>query len=53
MNCRDNQKKPTMREMKDIKVEEKKGRYSVRGKCANCGGNMFKFISKEEVEKLK
>lgn len=52
MKCRDAQQKPTMQTMKDPKVEEKNGRYSAKGKCANCGGNQFKFLSKEDAEKL-
>lgn len=53
MNCRDDDNKPTKQDMTEISVEEKKGRYSARGKCANCGGNMFKFLSKDDAEKLQ
>ena len=53
MKCRDDNNKPTMQTMEDVNVEEKNGRYSARGKCANCGGNMFKFLSKEDAEKMK
>jgi DNA polymerase II large subunit len=52
MRCRDAKKKPTMQEMKDPKVTEKKGRYSAKGTCAKCGGNMFKFLSKDDAQKL-
>jgi DNA polymerase II large subunit len=50
MKCRDKNNKPTMQEMKDVKVEEKNNRYSAKGKCAVCGGNMFKFMSKDDAK---
>lgn len=53
MKCRDDDNKPTMQDMEDINVEEKNGRYSARGKCSNCGGNMFKFLSKDDAEKMQ
>ncbi|HMB17585.1 MAG TPA: DUF5679 domain-containing protein [Candidatus Paceibacterota bacterium] len=53
MKCRDDNNKPTMQTMEDVNIEEKNGRYSARGKCSNCGGNMFKFLSKEDAEKMK
>ncbi len=51
MSCRVN-KKPTMQEMVDPKVTEKKNRYSARGVCKKCGKNVFKFLSKEDAKKL-
>jgi hypothetical protein len=58
MSCRDENKKPTMQTMKNPQVEEKEGkggsmRYSAKGKCEKCGGNMFKFLSKDDAMKLK
>lgn len=53
MKCRDDNNKPTMQDMEEINVEEKGGRYSARGKCSNCSGNMFKFLSKDDAEKLQ
>lgn len=58
MKCRDANNKPTMQNMTNIKVEEKEGkggsiRYSAKGTCESCGGNMFKFLSKDDAEKLK
>jgi hypothetical protein len=53
MKCRDANSKPTMQVMVDPKVEEKNNRYSAKGKCSTCGGNMFKFLSKDDAEKLK
>jgi DNA polymerase II large subunit len=53
MKCRDENNKPTMQTMTEIKVEEKNNHYSAKGKCAKCGGNMFKFLSKDDAEKLK
>jgi len=52
MKCRENNK-PTMQVMNDPKVEEKNNRYSAKGTCANCGGNMFKFLSKDDAAKLQ
>ncbi len=49
MKCRvDN--KPQMREMTNVKVFEKNNRYSAKGQCGECGGNMFKFMNKETAE---
>ena len=53
MKCRDANNKPTMQVMKDAKVEEKNGRYFAKGKCSKCGGNMFKFMSKDDAMKMK
>jgi hypothetical protein len=58
MKCRNDQNKPTMQNMKDPQVEEREGkggsiRYSAKGKCDNCGGNVFKFLSKDDAEAIK
>lgn len=53
MKCRDANNKPTMQVMKDPVVSEKNNRFSAKGKCVTCGGNMFKFMSKEDAEKMK
>lgn len=53
MKCRDANNKPTMQIMKNPKVEEKNNRFSAKGQCANCGGNMFKFLSKADAEAMK
>ncbi len=54
MKDRDANNKPTMQEMTEIKIEENKpGRFSAKGKCAKCGGNMFKFMSKADAEAIK
>lgn len=58
MSCRDENKKPTMQTMTNPQVEEKEGkggsmRYSAKGTCATCSGNMFKFLSKDDAMKLK
>lgn len=52
MKCRDGNNKPTMQIMKNVKVEEKNNRYSAKGQCTVCGGNMFKFMSKIDAEKF-
>lgn len=52
MKCRvDN--KPTMQTMIDPVIEEKNNRFSAKGKCAKCGGNMFKFMSKDTADQFK
>lgn len=53
MRCRDANNKPTMQVMNSPKVTEKNNRYSAKGVCAKCGGNMFKFMSKDDADKLK
>ena len=45
--------KPTMQTMKDVKVEEKNNRFSAKGTCTKCGGNMFKFLSKDDAQKFQ
>lgn len=52
MKCRTNNK-PTMQIMKDPVVSEKNNRYSAKGKCSVCGGNMFKFMSKADADAMK
>lgn len=57
MKCRDENNKPVKgRTMENVKVEVKEGkggskRYSAKGTCAVCGGNMFKFLSAEDAQK--
>jgi hypothetical protein len=53
MKCRDANNKPTMQDMTNPVVEEKNNRYSAKGTCGNCGGNMFKFLSKADAEAMK
>lgn len=53
MKCRDANNKPTMQVMKDPAVSKnEKGRYSAKGKCSNCGGNMFKFLSEADAKAM-
>ena len=52
MKCRTNNK-PTMREMTNVKIAEKNGRYSAKGQCSVCGGNQFKFMSKADADAMK
>ncbi len=52
MKCRDKNNKPTMQIMKDVKVEQKNNRFFAKGKCTVCGGNMFKFMSKDDAAKF-
>ena len=53
MRCRDDNKKPTMQVMKDIKISEKNNRYSAKGQCTKCDGNIFKFMSKDDAAKYQ
>lgn len=58
MKCRNDENKPTMQTMTNPQVEEKEGkggsmRYSAKGTCAQCGGNMFKFLSKDDAMAMK
>ena len=53
MKCRSGDNKPTMQVMKNVKVEEKNGRFSAKGQCSVCGGNQFKFMSKADAEAFK
>ena len=39
-----------MRDMVDpVVTKNDKGRYSAKGKCSVCGGNMFKFMSEADA----
>ncbi len=53
MKCRDDKNKPTMQDMKDPVISEKNNRYSAKGQCVTCGGNMFKFMSKADADAMK
>jgi len=55
MRCRDENKKPTMQVMnsESIVVTENNNRYSAKGTCENCKGNMFKFLSKDDAAKYQ
>lgn len=53
MKCRDANNKPTMQEMDNpVVTKNEKGRYSAKGTCAVCGGNMFKFMSQADAEAM-
>jgi hypothetical protein len=52
MKCRTDNK-PTMRDMVDpVVTKNEKGRYSAKGTCGTCGGNMFKFMSAADGEAM-
>jgi RNA:NAD 2'-phosphotransferase (TPT1/KptA family) len=52
MKCREN-KKPTMQTMVNpVVTKNEKGRYSAKGTCAKCGGNMFKFMSEADAKAM-
>ncbi|MEX2515080.1 MAG: DUF5679 domain-containing protein [Candidatus Paceibacterota bacterium] len=53
MKCKHDENAEQIQEMNNIEVTEKGGRYSARGECGNCGGNMFKFLSKDDAEKME
>lgn len=53
MKCRDANNKPTMQDMVNpVVTKNDKGRYSAKGTCATCGGNMFKFLSATDGEAM-
>ena len=53
MKCRDANRKPTMQTMQNpVASKNDKGRYSAKGTCAKCGGNMFKFMSAVDGEAM-
>ncbi|PIR68219.1 hypothetical protein COU49_02655 [Candidatus Nomurabacteria bacterium CG10_big_fil_rev_8_21_14_0_10_35_16] len=53
MKCRDANRKPTMQTMMNpVVTKNEKGRYSAKGTCAKCGGNMFKFLSAADGEAM-
>lgn len=52
MSCREN-KKPTMQTMMNpVVTKNDKGRYSAKGTCGKCGGNMFKFMSEADAKTM-
>lgn len=55
MRCRDGKNKPTMQVMKEdsIEITEKNNRFSAKGTCEKCKGNMFKFLSKDDAQEYK
>ncbi len=52
MKCRQKGKEHQMQVMSDVQVTEKNNRYSAKGKCSVCGTGMFKFLSKEDAQKM-
>lgn len=53
MKCKHDENAEQMQDMTNLEITEKGGRYSARGECGNCGGNMFKFLSKDDAQKLE
>jgi len=54
MKDRDANRKPTMQEMTNpVVTKNDKGRWSAKGTCAKCGGNMFKFMSEADALALQ
>ena len=52
MKCRQKGKDHQMQVMKNVTVSEKNNRYSAKGTCVTCGTNMFKFLSKDDAQKM-
>lgn len=54
MKCKNREGADQMQEMTQVTIQEKGGRYSARGVCGyeGCGTGMFKFLSKDDAEKL-
>jgi len=53
MKCKHDENAEQIQDMTEIEITEKGGRYSARGVCGNCGGNMFKFLSKDDAMKME
>lgn len=53
MKCKHNEDQENKQIMTNVSIEEKDGRYSARGECPVCGTGMFKFLSKEDGQKMK
>lgn len=52
MKCRKDNK-PTMQDMANpVVTKNEKNRYSAKGTCVTCGGNMFKFMSAADGEAM-
>ncbi|MEI7709568.1 MAG: DUF5679 domain-containing protein [bacterium] len=53
MKCRQKGPEQQMQVMTNVKVEQNaKGRWSAKGQCATCGGNMFKFMSEADAKTM-
>jgi len=53
MKCRDANRKPTMQTMVNpVVAKNDKGRYSAKGTCSVCRGNMFKFMSETDAKTM-
>lgn len=53
MKCRGDNNKPTMQVMNNpVVTKNEKGRYSARGTCSACGGNVFKFMSEADAKTM-
>jgi hypothetical protein len=53
MKCRQKGPENQMQVMVDPVVSKnEKGRYSAKGKCTTCGGNMFKFLGEADAKAM-
>ncbi len=53
MKCRQKGPDHQMQSMTNVKIEKNaKGRYSAKGQCGTCGGNMFKFMSEADAKAM-
>ena len=51
MKCRQKGPEHQMQTMMNpVVTKNDKGRYSAKGTCAVCGGNMFKFMSEADAK---
>jgi len=52
MTCKHDDEAQGKKNMTNVRIEESGGRYSARGKCPNCGSNMFKFMSEDDAKEF-
>ena len=52
MKCKHDEDQEGKKNMTNITIEEKDGRYSAKGDCPDCGGGMFKFLSEDDAKQM-
>jgi len=50
MTCKHDDDREGKKNMTNVRIEEKGGRFSARGECPDCGSNMFKFMSEDDAQ---
>lgn len=52
MTCKHDDDAVGKKNMTNVSIEEKGGRFSARGECPDCGSNMFKFMSEDDAKEF-